>query len=513
MNDQVLLRYQQKWIADRSPVKIIEKSRRIGISWAEAADSVLQAAAPGLKGCNVWYVSYSERNTRTFIRDCAEWALKFDKALSQINERILRDEGKDILEFRIDFPSGHSITALSSKPSNLRGEGGKVILDEAAFTPDLPGLVKAAMAMKMWGRGQVCIISTHNGLRSYFNKLVEDVRADRKRYSLHRVTLDDALDDGLYRRICQMSGEIWTLEKQERWRQELIDEHGEFADEELFCSPKSHDEASFPSLLVESRMDDRYMVRRIERDDEWSRKPLGERRWEVGEWLDVMIKPILLALPEDERGYLGMDVGRTVDLADIAVVMEAQGLKRYCPLLIEMRRMPFDQQEQIFSYLVDKLNRFGGGCIDARGNGAQLAENMGTKYGDRIEQVKLTNDIYLEIVPRYRAALEDGMFHMPKDADVLNDHRMVRFVNGVHKIPETRYKEVAEGAKKGATRHGDSFVALVLGLHAAVKHPGTTLNLAPGTHNKVRAKDRNGSRVGDRVFELSSRSEVRSFFR
>ncbi len=40
-----LLPYQQRWIADKSPLKIGEKSRRIGLTWAEASDDVLTAAA------------------------------------------------------------------------------------------------------------------------------------------------------------------------------------------------------------------------------------------------------------------------------------------------------------------------------------------------------------------------------------------------------------------------------------------------------------------------------------
>ena len=39
----ILLPYQQRWIADRAPVKVCEKSRRIGITWAEAADAALDA--------------------------------------------------------------------------------------------------------------------------------------------------------------------------------------------------------------------------------------------------------------------------------------------------------------------------------------------------------------------------------------------------------------------------------------------------------------------------------------
>src|SRR5512146_2646200 len=43
----VLLPYQVRWIADDAPVKVAEKSRRVGITWAEAADAALSAAAAG----------------------------------------------------------------------------------------------------------------------------------------------------------------------------------------------------------------------------------------------------------------------------------------------------------------------------------------------------------------------------------------------------------------------------------------------------------------------------------
>ena len=41
----VLLDYQKEWIGIRAPLKVGEKSRRIGLTWAEAADNVLVAAA------------------------------------------------------------------------------------------------------------------------------------------------------------------------------------------------------------------------------------------------------------------------------------------------------------------------------------------------------------------------------------------------------------------------------------------------------------------------------------
>ena len=68
----ILMQYQVDWIKDQSPVKIIEKSRRIGISYAEAADDVLYAASA--EGANVYYISYNKDMTAGFINDCATWA-------------------------------------------------------------------------------------------------------------------------------------------------------------------------------------------------------------------------------------------------------------------------------------------------------------------------------------------------------------------------------------------------------------------------------------------------------
>ncbi|MNH46036.1 hypothetical protein D3C79_1086620 [compost metagenome] len=50
---------------------------------------------------------------------------------------------------------------------------------------------------------------------------MQDVREGRKEASLHRITLDDALSDGLYQRICYVIGEEWSPEKETAWRDAL----------------------------------------------------------------------------------------------------------------------------------------------------------------------------------------------------------------------------------------------------------------------------------------------------
>src|SRR5271156_5433795 len=181
----VLLPYQVRWIADNSAVKVAEKSRRVGITWAEAADAALSAAATA--GMDTWYLGYNRDMAREFVETAGASARQFNKAAHAIEEIALEDERRDLLAYRIRFASGHKIVALSSRPSNLRGKQGRAVIDEAAFHDNLPELLKAAMAFTMWG-GAARIISTHNGANSAFNELVNDIRAGRRPYSLPRTT-------------------------------------------------------------------------------------------------------------------------------------------------------------------------------------------------------------------------------------------------------------------------------------------------------------------------------------
>ncbi|MDX9916032.1 MAG: hypothetical protein RBS49_09085, partial [Sphaerochaeta sp.] len=252
----VLLGYQQEWVADQSEVKVCEKSRRIGLTWAQAADDVLLASRED--GMDVLYISYNYDMTREYVDTCAFWAKNFAKAAGEIEEFLFEEEDPDgtkraIKAFRINFASGFEILALSSRPKNLRGKQGRLIVDEGAFVEELDELLKAALAFLIWG-GQVIIISTHDGDDNDFNQLVEDVRAGKKPYSLHRIDFDDALGDGLYKRICLVRGLEWTPEAEADWRRKIIDQYGDDADEELFCIPSQSGGTYFARTLIASCM-------------------------------------------------------------------------------------------------------------------------------------------------------------------------------------------------------------------------------------------------------------------
>lgn len=220
--NSILLPYQQAWVADKSQVKICEKSRRCGISWAEAGDNAIYAAKAS--GRNVFYVGYNKDMARTYIEDTGWWAKQFQT----IVDEVYNDDYEDILpngdvrhiQAFVKFVSGHRVTALSSRPANLRSKQGRVVIDEAAFHDDLKGLIGAALALTMWGR-EIRIISTHNTVDSYFHELIEEIRAGKLKYSLHRIDLQTAVAQGLYQRICLTTGQEYSKKAEDKWVSDL----------------------------------------------------------------------------------------------------------------------------------------------------------------------------------------------------------------------------------------------------------------------------------------------------
>lgn len=456
----VLLKYQREFVSCRDPVRVWEKSRRIGASWSLAADYALDAARTDGPDC--WYVGYNYDMAREFIDDVGMWSRVFNIAASEVGEVVLDDEHGSILMFEVKFSSGHRVQALSSRPTNLRGKGGRAGIDEAAFHDDLPGLLKAALAFLMWG-GRVDILSSHNGVESEFAKLIERVRSGLQKATLFRTTIDDALADGLYNRICLVRGIVSTPEGKTKWRDELMGYYGDFAEEELLCVPARSGGTYLPAGLVEECMFTAPVVQ-LDRPEAFTWKPDAVREADVKEWCDATLGPLLAALPNDREHYLGQDFGRTSDLTAIAPVTVERDLSRRYPFVAELWNIPFDQQRDVSFYIADRLPNFRGGAIDQGGNGQYLAEKMAQRYGDgRINRVSFSEKTYLEILPPLKAAMQSHLVWLPRDAGVKSDLQAFRVINGLPKLPPARIA----GDKKGKTRHGDTGIAIALAHHAS----------------------------------------------
>lgn len=242
----LLLGYQQRTVDllfAGTALLVIEKSRRIGLTWGVAAFAALKAASSvEAGGQNVWYMGYDKDMTLEFIEVCAMWARAFGLVAGELQEEEVLytdDNGKEqgIKAFSIRFASGFRITALPSVPRALRGKQGIVIIDEAAFHKNVNEVLKSAMALLIWG-GQIVVISTHDGVSNAFNVLLDEIRGGKRRGTPLKITFADAMADGLYERVALVAKTKGTeLPDKAVWEADIRAAYGEDAAEELDCIP------------------------------------------------------------------------------------------------------------------------------------------------------------------------------------------------------------------------------------------------------------------------------------
>lgn len=173
---------------------------------------------------------------KEFISSCQYWAEHFNFVASKLEESFYSNETDQILSLRLNFNSGFKIMALSSKPTSIRGLQGDVLIDEFAFLQNQLDFLKAVKSMLIWG-GKVMIVSTHDGIDNEFNLLVESIKKGNEDYYLQETTFKDAINQGLYKRICLMSDQSWSLEKEFEFVKEIYKQYGHGASEELDCVP------------------------------------------------------------------------------------------------------------------------------------------------------------------------------------------------------------------------------------------------------------------------------------
>ena len=409
--------------------------------------------------------------TRGFIDDCAFWARHFSVAATEVDEFLWDDSDgtpgsggdKSIQAFRIRFASGHTITALTSRPRNLRSKQGFVILDEAAFMDDLPGMMKAAFALLIWG-GRVWIISTHDGVDNAFNQLVEDCRALKKPFRLFRTTFKEALAQGLYKRICEKTGQVWSAEAEVAWESGIRKIYAPNDAEELDVIPAQGSGVYMTRNLIESCATSKGPVLRLTCAPGFDLKPEAERRSYVDAWLEQVVAPVVATLDPRLRHVYGHDFARSGDLSDFVPMTIERDLSRTVPFVIEMRNVPHEQQKQVCFWVVDRLPRFSAGKNDANGNGNFLGEVMQQRYGEtRVEKVMPSQAWYRDNMPPMKASFEDRTIAIPADEpDLVDDLRQITLNKGVPMVPaDARTKGM-----DGEARHGDFAVALCLA-HAA----------------------------------------------
>lgn len=496
--EAVFLGYQARWFEDESEIMIAEKSRRTGLTWAEAGRNITNAAKPRRRGgCNTFYVGSKQEMALEYISACALFARAFNQlAQADVYEQTFWDSVKqeEILTYMIRFPkSGFKIQALSSRPSNLRGLQGDVVIDEAAFHESLEELLKASLALTMWGN-KVRLISTHNGVDNLFNQYIQDSREGRKEYSVHRITLDDALQDGLYQRICYVTGKEWTPDAEREWRDKLYKNapNKESADEEYGCIPKKSGGNYLTRVLIEAAMvaDRSIPIYRYEAPEGFESWTPVMREAEIEKWCQDNLLPELEKLDPANRHVFGEDFARRGDLTVFTPLAIKPNLRKQTPFVVELRNLTYEQQRQVMFFILTRLPRFTGAAFDATGNGGYLAEQAALRYGvGMVDQVHLNQGWYAEWMPKLKGEFESFSLELPRFQTVLDDLLHIKVVNGIPQIDKGRQKDLESNGSKGK-RHGDFAVALAMAVRASWMEGGAIeFTPLPGKRDSERNDD------------------------
>lgn len=455
-NLEIFLPYQKIWMEDRSSLKIIQKGRRTGLTWTEAADAVLEAAASG--GQSTYYLAYNKDMTKEFVEDCADWACVFGYAASGMQEIVLKDEDKDVTIYRIAFGSGHEIVGMPSEARNLRGKQGRVVFDEAAFCKGFDEVIKAALALLFWG-GCVRVISTHNGEDNPFNILIKKIASGvEKKWSLHTVGFFDAVRQGLFKRICIKTGNEWSEESEKEFVEDIKDIYKDNIDEELNAIPSQSGQRYIGRALLDHNSTDDAVIRRLDCKDDFVFKSDEVKNREITRFFKEDVLPVLRSV--DTKIYYGNDFGRSGDLTVYWIAHEAAKTALSTFLIIELKNCPFEQQQLLNDLITDSLKRrklFGGGAIDSRGNGAQIGERAKLRSPGAVVQVMATQAWYAEFISMAKGVLESGEINVPNDETIKGDFSVIVLKNGIPAI--TPYKTDDRGGK--GKRHGDGAIAFV----------------------------------------------------
>jgi phage FluMu gp28-like protein len=440
----LLLPYQLKWVDDNSRLKVAIKARQIGWTWSTAYSLVRRKAIKA--ACDdAWISSRDELQAKLFLEDCQRFANTLNCGASFYGEQVV--DAKNSTAYTLQFANGRCLYSLSSNPDAQAGKRGDRVLDEFALHPDPRRLYSIAYPGITWG-GRLEIFSTPRGTDNYFQNLINEIvqGGNPKNFSLHKVTLQDALDQGF----------LWKLQSKlpsDDARQQMDEaDYYNFmragcADEETFmqefmCVPADDNSAFLSYDLIAS-----------------CEYPEGEP-WQHQDNADETSREF----------YVGVDIGREHDLT-VIWVLERMGDVLYTRAIETMEAESFDAQEHALYGLLE-LPQVKRCCVDQTGIGRQFAERAQQRFGQyKVEGVNFTSLVKEELAYPVRAAFQSRRLRIPNDPKIRADLRAI-------KKEITASGNIRFTADRGANGHADRFWALALAIHAASR----PANYGPSAH-------------------------------
>lgn len=419
---RLFLPYQQRWLADKSRYKIWEKSRRIGATYVQSFEDVLDAA--DATGMDVWFSSADESAALEYILYCKKWIKICEIAAKPLGEIVL-DKDRDLRSLAIDFASGNRINALTSNPTRFNSKGGKVVLDEYAKHKAQDKMWSAAQPVTLHGY-PFRILSTYEGKGNRYYRMVQDAKQEKSSWSLHSTTLPQAVDEGLldviYKRpTTAEEREVWLREArelagdEETWRQEYL------------CDPVDESTAYLTWDLITS----------AERPNAGMPELYNPRNF----------------------CYVGMDLAIRGHLT-VIWVLEEIGDVLWTREVVALKNASFDTQERELARIMNyyKVLRL---CMDQTGLGEQPIERAKSRYGGICEGILFNSSVKQDLAQGLKRGLEDRRLRNPPRRDIRDSLHSVRRVTTSAGNPRF-------DASHDPTGHADYFWGLALAVHGAL---------------------------------------------
>jgi phage FluMu gp28-like protein len=491
--------YQRRWLADKSRLKIMVKSRRIGGSevatFSGACKAVGYDVCTGIldpsQGATVNIISASHRQARDMLRRCAEHVQRWDRLPDDIDRAIaiakrnnlpltpevieaICDELKGIpanagyvvsktkrkkvtanqddliwgdpSADRVRLANGAELRAFAANPRTIRSFEGHVILDEFGVMPYAAQIWAAAKPVSMATLGYpqgftIEVIGTPCGDDTMFFEL--SMTDAGKRFSRHRVDIYRAVRDGFpLEGVGPDATEADRMAAIEGIRVECGLQ--EIFDEEYCCNFNSSSSRYIPREIIDKAT---YRQPQL-RDEKLRHHFTATSGLDVAESSRTGADPCALVRNYKINGRQGRAEDYTYWMDDH--VQTGRGVS-------------FATQEE----WVNQEFQSGGvhrAAVDATGIGRDLAKRLVAKFGSQVLAVNFDMTSKEIMATRCKWLFEAGRQRIPDNAELirglLNLHRIIAR-DGVKPVFQMKRDKNKEGG------HGDTAWALMLAQHAA----------------------------------------------
>lgn len=413
----ILLRYQRRWVDDPARFKIGVWSRQTGKSFCTAAEAVEDSLRTKK---TLWVcLSAGERQALEWMEKAKQWSEAYKLAISDYLED--REFAEALIKAaEIKFANGSRLIAIPANPKTARGYSGNVILDEFGYHEDPDAIWRAmypSISNPLKGLYKVRVVSTFNGKGNKFYDLWE--KAQQNGYSAHKVTIYDAVRDGLPINIEELKA---GLDDAEGWAQEYecvpLDGSNVLLPYELIALAESADATEFNTI------------------------------------------------PDSGSAelYAGIDFGRQND-PTVCWLLERKADVLWTREVLVLSKMDTPDQQNVLRSRLKLCRRV---CFDYTGPGVGLGDFMAKEFGQwdppkhqfgKIELCTFTAGFKREIFPRLRKVFEaPTKIRVPISRAIREDLHAVQQV-----IHNGEYNYWAPRTREG---HSDRCTAAALAIRA-----------------------------------------------